>query len=128
MAVDIERELRALEEQLLDPEVRRSSERVSALLAEDFIEFSSAGVAYDRARILDVLRDEAMLEDPVSRSIVRFEVVDLGTDVVLTRYRLLRQRFPGEPASQSLRSSVWRRTAGGWRMIFHQGTFVSSPA
>lgn len=128
MAADIERELRALEEQLLDPEVRRSTERVSALLAEDFVEFSSAGVVYDRARILEVLQDEAMLEDPVSRSIVHFEIVGLGTDVVLTRYRLVRRRSPGESTSQSLRSSVWRRTGAGWRMIFHQGTFVSSPA
>lgn len=128
MAGDIERELRALEEQLLDPEVRRSTERVAALLAEDFVEFSSAGVPYDRACILEVLQDEAMLEDPVSRSIVHFEVVHLAADVALTRYRLLRQRSPGEAASQSLRSSVWRRTAHGWSMIFHQGTFVSSPA
>jgi hypothetical protein len=128
MAGDIERELRALEEQLLDPDVRRSTERVSALLDEDFVEFSSAGVAYDRARILEVLQDEAMLEDPVSRSIVHFEIVSLGPDVALTRYRLVRRRSPGESTSQSLRSSVWRRSAAGWRMIFHQGTFVSSPA
>jgi len=128
MAGDIERELQALEEQLLDPDVRRSTERVSALLAGDFVEFSSAGVAYDRARILEVLQDEAMLEDPVLRSIVHFQVVALGTDVVLTRYRLVRRRSPWESTSQSLRSSVWRRTAGRWQMIFHQGTFVSSPS
>jgi hypothetical protein len=128
MAGDIEREMRALEEQLLDPEVRRSTERISALLAEDFVEFSSAGVAYDRERILEVLRDEAMLDDAVLRSIVRFEVLALAPDVVLTRYRLVRRRSPGEATSHSLRSSVWRRTRAGWRMIFHQGTFVSSPS
>jgi hypothetical protein len=127
MAGEIDRELRALEEQLLDPEVRRSTERVSALLDEEFVEFSSAGVAYDRAKILEVLQDEAMLEDPVLRSIVHFEVVPLAADVVLTRYRLVRRRSPGEAASQSLRSSLWRHTRAGWRMIFHQGTFVSAP-
>jgi hypothetical protein len=125
MAQTLEAELLALERALLDPEVRRSPESVGALLADDFIEFASSGVAYDKRRILEVLQDEALADDPVVRSLAHFEVTRLGEDAAITRYRLLRQRSTHERPSQSLRSSVWRRRDGRWQMVFHQGTAAS---
>ena len=127
MAGDLESELLSLENALLDPEVRRSAERVSALLADEFVEFASSGVAYDKARILEVLQDEALADNPVMRSLAHFEVVLLDRDAALTRYRLLRQRSTHEAPTQSMRSSVWRRKDGRWQMVFHQGTFVPKP-
>jgi hypothetical protein len=124
MAGGLETELLALEQALLDPEVRRSPERMGALLADDFVEFASSGVAYDKARILEVLQDEALADDPVTRSLVHFEVVALGNDVALTRYRLVRRRSTHETPTQSMRSSVWHRREGRWQIAFHQGTFV----
>ena len=121
----LESELLALEQALLDPEVRRSPERVGALLAEEFIEFASSGVAYDKARILEALQDEAIADDPVTRSLAHFEAVALGDGVALTRYRLLRRRSTQEAPTQSLRSSIWRRRDGRWQMAFHQGTLVA---
>ena len=121
----LEAELLALERALLDPEVRRSPERVDALLADEFVEFASSGVAYDKRRILEVLQDEALADDPVTRSLAHFEAVPLGEDVALTRYRLLRRRSANEEPTQSLRSSIWRRRDGRWQMAFHQGTFVA---
>ena len=70
--MDLHHELEALERMLLDPEVRRSPERMSALLADDFVEFASSGVAYDKRVILEVLQDEALADDPVTRSLERF--------------------------------------------------------
>lgn len=122
---ELEAELLALERALLDPEVRRSRERVDALLADEFVEFASSGVAYDKRRILEVLQDEALADDPVTRSLAHFEAVPLGEDVALTRYRLLRRRSANEEPTQSLRSSIWRRRDGRWQMAFHQGTFVA---
>jgi len=123
--MDLHHELEALERMLLDPEVRRSPERMSALLADDFVEFASSGVAYDKRVILEVLQDEALADDPVTRSLERFEVVALGPDAALTRYRLLRRRSAQESPTQSLRSSLWRLRDGRWQMAFHQGTFVA---
>ena len=125
MGNPLESELLALEEALLDPEVRRSPERMGALLADEFVEFASSGVAYDKRRILEVLQDEALADDPVTRSIAHFEAVPLAADVALTRYRLLRRRSTHEEPTQSLRSSIWRRRDGRWQMAFHQGTFVA---
>jgi len=124
MAQDLQNELLALERALLDPEVRRSTEKVGALLADEFVEFASSGVAYDKARILGVLQDEALADDPVTRSLVHFEAVQLAEDVALTRYRLLRQRSRQEQPTQSLRCSVWKRRDGRWQMTFHQGTLA----
>lgn len=124
MADKLHAELQALETALLDPDVRRSRERVDALLSEEFVEFASSGVAYDKARILEVLQDEALADDPVTRSIAHFEVVRLDEDLALTRYRLLRRRSTQDMPTQSLRSSVWCRSDGRWRMLFHQGTMV----
>jgi glyoxylase I family protein len=124
MRRDLEADLLPLESALLDPEVRGSPERVDALLAEDFVEFASSGVAYDKARILELLRDEALADDPVLRSLAHFEAVELAEGVALTRYRLLRRASPHEAPTQSLRSSLWRRNDGRWQMVFHQGTYV----
>jgi hypothetical protein len=126
MAQDLQNELLALERALLDPEVRRSPERVGALLADEFVEFASSGVAYDRARILEALQDEALADDPVTRSLAHFEVVAISTDVALTRWRLLRRRSTQDKPTQSLRSSLWLRRDGRWQMVFHQGTLATS--
>ena len=124
MAENLDGELLALERALLDPEVRRSAERMGELLADEFVEFASSGVAYDKRRILEMLQDEAHADDPVTRSLVDFEVVKLGEDAALTRYRLLRRRSTHDTPTQSLRSSLWRRREGRWQMTFHQGTLV----
>ena len=124
MAGELEAELLSLERALLDPEVRRSPERVGALLADEFIEFASSGVAYDKKRILEVLQDEALADDPVTRSLVHFEVVHITSEAALTRYRLLRHRSTQDKPTQSLRSSVWQWRDGRWQMTFHQGTAV----
>lgn len=121
----LEAQIRGLEESLLDPEVRRSPERMGGLLADDFVEFGSSGVAYDRKGILEVLEDEALADDPVTRSLAHFEMVVLGPDAVLTRYRVLRQHSAREQPTQSMRSSIWCRRDGRWQLVFHQGTFVA---
>ena len=50
---------RKLEERLLQPEVRRSSDEAGKLLAADFIEFGSSGAVYSRQQILDGFAKES---------------------------------------------------------------------
>lgn len=51
-------QLRACEQALLDPAVRRDRDRVSTLLAEDFVEFGTSGKVWTREGILDLLATE----------------------------------------------------------------------
>jgi hypothetical protein len=115
----IEAQLRYLEEQLLLPEVRQSAKRVAALLADDFVEFGSSGRMFGKKRILALLRNET----PVKRSLSRFGAMALSENIVLVRYRATRRIGRGRSV-RSLRSSIWRRTNGQWRMVFHQGTLT----
>jgi len=107
-------ELRALEERLLDPAVRRDPVQVGALLAPEFTEFSASGWVMDRAAIINALASEPPTPARAARS---FKVRPLGADAALTTWRV--QRADGV---ETLRSSVWQRRDGRWQMVFHQGS------
>lgn len=111
-------ELEALERALHAPAVRADRGRLAALLDEDFSEIDSSGQCYGR---------EAALEEiPLERAQVRIEsdqyaVWMLAEGLAQVRYRS-RYHLDGQAQGWVLRSSLWRLHAGGWRMVFHQGT------
>jgi hypothetical protein len=103
----------ALEQRLLDPDVRRDATALSALLHEDFCEFGASGRVHDRAGVIEAL----VAGGGVSANGFDFRAVGLSPDVVLLTYRT---------DSPSLRTSIWsRRADGAWRLLHHQGTRVS---
>lgn len=115
--------IRALEESLLQPAVRRSAAELDALLADDFREFGSSGRAFGKREVVDLLADEAehrfSLED--------FQVRTLAPELVLATYRVVRTPVaPGGESHYSLRSSIWKCESGRWQMAFHQGTPIPS--
>ena len=116
--VSIEAHLQALEEELLQPAVRKTASRVDALLADDFLEFGSAGRVFDKHAIIETLRSES----PTRRSLTDFRAMILAQEIVLTTYRATTYSASGEQPLHSLRSSVWRLLDGRWQMVFHQGT------
>jgi len=107
-----------LERRLMRPKVRRSAAELKQLLAEDFVEFGSSGRRCDRDGIIASLAREETAE----RSIEDFSAREIAQEAVLVTYVAVR-RVRGETA-HSLRSSIWRKTADRWQMIFHQGTMV----
>ena len=116
--VSIEAHLRALEEELLQPAVRKTASRLAALLADDFMEFGSSGRVFDKHSIIDTLSSES----PARHSLTNFRALPLGPGVVLTTYLATSYGASGEQPIHSLRSSVWRLLEGRWQMVFHQGT------
>lgn len=118
----LEDHIRTLEERLLRPEVRASSEELGRLLAEDFFEFGSSGQVFTKQDVIGALKDESERHFTIEA----FRAQTLGPGVVLATYRAIRCVRPrGEPA-YSLRSSIWRFEEGGWRLVFHQGTPTES--
>ena len=115
-AVSIEAHLQTLEEELLQPAVRKTASRLDALLADEFMEFGSSGQMFDKHAIIEMLRSES----PTRRSLTNFRAMILGPEIVLTTYRATTYSASGE--QRSLRSSVWRLHDGRWQMVFHQGT------
>lgn len=110
--------LRSLELALLDPATRRDRSRVSALLAEDFEEFGSSGRVWSRATIVDQLATESYSAPAMED----FRCSSLAEDVALVTYRTVRTDGQKGEQAAALRSSLWIRESGHWRVRFHQGT------
>ena len=115
--------LRQLEERLLDPAIRKDSEVVSYLLADDFLEFGSSGRTFDKPAILEALSNE-----PPSPPILltHFAARHLAADAVLITYRTTRHDPSGNPTTSSNRSSIWVHRDNRWQITFHQGTTISA--
>jgi hypothetical protein len=120
MSDEICAHLRASEEALLDPAVRRDPARMAALLADDFLEFGSSGRVWTREEILELLATESY--DRPAMEDFRCDLI--GEDVALATYKTVRVDAGSGSRSAVLRSSLWIREFGEWRVRFHQGTNV----
>ncbi len=111
--------LRALEESLLDAAVRRDRKKRRSMLAENFLEFGSSGRTWTRNSIIELLSRETTFIAP---AIEDFRCDFLSDDVALVTYRTIRADADSSEVLASLRSSIWTKKSGAWRMRFHQGT------
>jgi hypothetical protein len=105
-------EIATLERQLLDPAQRANAAFVEHVLAADFTEIGQSGRVYDKQAMLAQIRETPGLGG--SRTLSDFSAREIGPDLVLAMYRIVETR--------TTRSSIWRKTAGGWEMVFNQGT------
>lgn len=112
-------QLRQLEESMLAVTVRHNSDRMSELLADDFIEFGSSGRLWTRQAIIDSLAEEKDFSAP---SIEDFQCKLLSEHIALVTYRAVRKCANAAEWLESLRSSIWTRNNGHWQIRFHQGT------
>lgn len=115
--------LRALERELHDPVVRRNRERLSGLLHAQFCEFGRSGATYTKAQVIDQLLAES---SPLESHTQGFTVLELAPSVALLTYQSVDLAPSGSFERFANRSSIWRREASGWQMVFHQGTPTSS--
>ncbi len=113
--------LRQLEVRLLSTDVRASSEALAELLADEFVEFGSSGLVWDKVQTVAGLLGEGS-GPAVERSARDLRVRLLVEDVALVTYRAVRRGLDDAIEVHTLRSSIWRREGGRWRMVFHQGT------
>lgn len=113
----ISAELQRLEMLLMDPATRRDHSLVTSLLSDDFIEFGSSGRVWTRDSTLEQLSTETF-EPP---TVEDFACRMLSENVALATYRTVRREATGE-RDEKLRSSIWTRESGMWKVCFHQAT------
>ena len=113
-------QLLELEKRLLDPDLRRTPEKLASLLGDDFIEFGSSGHAYDKQRVLFLLRKQT----PARLVIEEFRVFEVSDSAALVTYRACSESTRLTASRYSLRSSLWVLRGHSWQMVFHQGTNV----
>jgi hypothetical protein len=111
-----------LEESLLQADIHNSEKEVSALLADEFIEFGSSGRVYDKQQAIESLQNEPKEAMP-QRVIADFNVSVLAAGIILVTYRLL--NISSDSSMDSLRSSIWELIGDRWQIVFHQGTPIN---
>lgn len=107
----------SLELSLLNSEVRTSVEKLNALIADDFIEYGSSGLIYDKENILERLPNGLS----PSYNLYDFQYINLSENIIQTRFKTNRINLDNT-VTMSLRSSLWRKSGNDWQIFFHQGT------
>jgi len=108
-----------LETDLLKPEVRSSVDLLNTLIADDFIEYGSSGLIYDKKNILERLPKGLS----PTYNLYDFECINLSEDIIQTRFKTDRINLDNTKTT-SLRTSLWRNSNDNWQIFFHQGTPV----
>lgn len=112
-------QVEVLERELLRPETRADRGRMTALLHPDFVEIGRSGRVWSGRDVIDEFIDGP----PVGRiSAFDFTVVEVAEDAAMLTYRTAHIGPDGMFFRHAWRSSLWIRSARGWRIRFHQGT------
>ncbi len=123
---DVLEELRSREPIFHHPELGTRRTDFERMTAREFWEVGASGRRYSREHVLDVLEDRSRvashLELEDTWQTVDFACRDLGGDTYLLTYTLL------QGSRKTRRASLWRRSADGWKILFHQGTVVEDDA
>lgn len=120
-ASDSHDEMLELEQSCLNPEVRASPDRLSSLIADEFVEFGSSGRVWDKAAVVD----EVPAQSGLVLTLSDFVAVRLASDLVHTTCRV--SISEAGSIRHSLRNSLWTSHSGRWQMLFHQGTPCDAP-
>ncbi|MDR5866131.1 nuclear transport factor 2 family protein [Halomonas koreensis] len=115
--MDSFQEIKSLELELVDPEIRKNVTRLQELLSDDFLEFGSSGMVIRKRDILDC----ADTPSATTYQLSDFEFKTLGNEHILVTYRSVTS--DREIAN---RSSIWVKQDGRWQMLHHQSTVVPS--
>ena len=110
--------VKELEMELLQPETRKSVERLHELLGDDFFEFMQSGSATNKRDVIGHLPNSPEEEFKVRE----MEAKVLSQDTVLLHYIADRRIIESGEEKCTLCSSVWQKRVGKWQMIFFQGT------
>ena len=110
VAVVIEREFA-----LLTPEVRGSPHQLGELLDPDFEEIGKSGRLWKRAEMISALVADTNLEEH-SINVSEMNGRTVGPGLVLLTY------ITQVEGQRARRSSLWRQSTTGWRILHHQGT------
>jgi ribonuclease HI len=102
-----------LETSLLTAEVRADASRLAELLHPDFEEIGASGRLWDRDTTIQALTSSPAADAELSAVL---GVSRVASDALLVVFETSGSR------GLARRSSLWVRTASGWKLRFHQGT------
>lgn len=111
-------ELKAREPIFHRPELGTTTADFEAMMAPDFWEVGASGKRYSRSYVLAVLQERYAGDNVDEWETRDFHCRRLAGEVYLLTYTL----FQGPRKTR--RTTIWEKTASGWKIVFHQGTVV----
>jgi hypothetical protein len=116
--LDVLADLRPREPIFHRPEFGTTRAEFDAMVESDFWEVGASGRRYTRKHILEALEQRVRTPEEDLWETTDFRCQELSADLYLLTYTL-RQ---GERITR--RTTIWRRSTDGWKIVFHQGTIV----
>jgi len=105
------------ESNLLDPAFCSDRNRLEAMFSADFTEYGRSGEVFAREKTIDRLTNTAGRDIEIRD----FTAKCLSRDAAEAHYTASEK---GEARCESLRTSIWIREDGRWKLRFHQGTEI----
>ncbi len=115
---DVLDELRRREPIFHRPEFGTAREDLERMTAEEFWEVGASGKLYAREYVLDLIEERGVTPTGDDWRTWDFRCQEIAADNYLLTYTL------AQGPRVTRRSTVWRRTDEGWKIVFHQGTIV----
>lgn len=112
-------ELQAREPIFHRREFGTSRDDLERMTDEDFWEIGASGKVYSREFVITNLLERYKRPEPHDWPCRDFAIRRLGDALYMINYVL------EEPDRVTRRTTLWRRSAEGWTIVFHQGTVIA---
>lgn len=101
------------------PPAQMTRDALEKMTVEDFWEVGASGRRYSRQFVMDVLEQRRNAPQAEAWETSDFHCRKLASDLYLLTYTLLQDN-----TRLTRRSTIWQKTSGGWKIVYHQGTVV----
>lgn len=102
------------------PEFGTTRRDFEHMIEPEFREVGASGRRYSREYVLDVLEQRYKNPGPDVWETKDFHCLEIAPDNYLLTYTLIQEE------RVTRRATIWRRTASGWKIVYHQGTVVDT--
>jgi hypothetical protein len=89
------------------------------MMSEEFWETGASGTRYNRQFVLDEFARRFASPHHDIWETTGFFCQQLAPDLYLLTYSLVQNHN-----RKTRRATIWRRTADGWKIVYHQGTLI----
>ena len=101
------------------PELGTARADFERMTTEDFWETGASGRCYSRKTVLDELEKRSSTPHQDDWEASDFRCERLAEDLYLLTYSLVQNH-----SRHTRRSTIWRETSDGWKIVYHHGTIV----
>jgi hypothetical protein len=116
--LEVLEELKLREPIFHHPEFGTTRADYENMMDSEFWEVGASGRRYSREFVLDTLENRAPDPDESTWLTRDFQCREIAADNYLVTYTL------AQGPRITRRATLWRRTAAGWKVLYHQGTLV----